>query len=221
MKMVIRQKLMPTNIPLKNTTSRKLQTEIEILFHSDYAISLIEGTPKKEAKKSFFIIGLIGFSSKLKIVKRDCERHNPYAKHYYQQTVKKHEEAKELIDKIINECDVKIEEASKEGIGLLLATNLNPTKRTFKFSVPLCYQIAILLNKYDLCIRKLQPLKDMEYISGRELNRKVDLMSKHMRKLFHSAELYHSTPLTISDLQTGNDKALKAEKLMGRLPGHE
>jgi len=212
---------MPANTPQKNKTTKKLQTEIEILFHSDYAINLIEGTPKKETEKSFFIIGLIGFSSKLKIVKRDCERHNPYAKHYYQNTEKKYEEAKEIIDKIISECDVKIEEASEDGIGLLPATNLNPTKRTFKFSVPLCFQIAILLKKYDLCIRKLQPLKDMEYISGRELNRKVDLMSKHMRKLFHSAELYSSTPLTINDLQIGNDKALKAEKLMGRLPGHE
>lgn len=212
---------MQTNQPVKKNPSANLQTEIEILFHSEYAISLIEGTAKNEETKSFFIIGLIGFSSKLKIVKRDCDRHNPYAKHFYQQSIEKLDEAKKLIDKIIIECDEKIKVAADEGIILLEATNPNPTKRTFKFSVSVCYQIAILLKRYDLCIRKLQPLKEMEYISGRELLRKVNAMSKLLRKLFHSVELYSSTPLSINDLQIGNDKALKAESLMGRLPGHE
>lgn len=202
-------------------TSDNLQTEIEIIFHSDYAVSLIEGTEKKEEPKSFFIIGLLGYSSKLKIVKRDCDRKNPYAKYYYQQSVQKFEEAKALIEKVIAECDDKTKAASEEGIMLLEATNPNPVKRTFKFSVSLCYQIAVLLKKYDLCIRKLQPLKEMEYISGRDLSRKVNSMSKLLRKLFHSVELYSSTPLTINDLQIGNDKARKAESLMGRLPGHE
>ncbi len=212
---------MLVNQEVKRTSATNLQTEIEILFHSEYAISLIEGTPKKEGDKSFFIIGLIGFSSKLKTVKRDCDRSNPYAKYYYQQVELKYNEAKELINKINSECDVKFKEASEDGIGLLEANNLNPEKRTFNFSVSLCYQIAILLKKYDLCIRKLKPLQDMGYISGRELNRKVNSMSKLLRKLFHSVELYTSTPLTIHDLQHGTDKALKAESLMGRLPGHE
>jgi len=212
---------MPANQATKKSPSNNLQTEIEILFHSDYAISLIEGTPKKEGDNSFFIIGLIGFSSKLKMVKRDCDRNNPYAKYYYQQSLNKYNEAKTLIDETNAECDVKFKEASDDGIGLLEANNLNPVKRTFKFSVSFCYQIAILLKKYDLCIRKLQPLKDMDYISGRELTRKVNSMSKLLRKLFHSAEQYTSTPLTIHDLQHGTDNALKAESLMGRLPGHE
>lgn len=212
---------MQNNTLTEKTHSNKLQTEIEILFHSDYAVNLIEGTPKKTGEKSFFIIGLLGFSSKLKIVKRDSDRHNPYAKFYYDQSVKKYNIAKKLIDDFIVECDSKIKEVSLDGIELLEATNPTPIKRSFKFSVPLCYQIAILLKRYDLCIRKLHPLKDMEYISGRELNRKINLMSKSIRQLFHSAEPYTSTPLTIHDLQTGNDKALKAESLMGRLPGHE
>jgi len=212
---------MQTNQPIKKNPTANLQTEIEILFHSEYAINLIEGTAKNDDAKSFFIIGLIGFSSKLKIVKRDCDRHNPYAKYFYQQSIEKFDEAKKLIDEIIIECDDKIQIASDDGIILLVATNPNPVKRTFKFSVSVCYQIAILLKRYDLCIRKLQPLKEMEYISGRELNRKVNSMSKSLRKLFHSVELYSSTPLTINDLQVGNDKALIAETLMGRLPGHE
>lgn len=209
------------NNQTKKSTSINLQTEVEIIFHSDYAINLIEGTPKNENDKTFFIIGLIGFSSKLKIVKRDYDRHNPYAKFYYEQSLQKFNNAKILIDEINNECDEKIKEASNDGIRLLEATSLKPTKRTFNFSVSFCYQIAILLKKYDLCIRKLQPLKEMEYISGRELNRKVSSMSKILRQLFHSVEAYTSTPVTINDLQTGNEKALKAESLMGRLPGHE
>lgn len=212
---------MPNNHAIKKTPSINLQTEIEIIFHSEYAISLIEGTPKKDNEKSFFIIGLIGFSSKLKTIKRDLDRHNPYAKFYYDQSIKKYEDAKKIISEINSECDDKFIEASNDGLGLLEATSLNPEKRTFKFSVSFCYQIALLLKKYDHCLRKLQPLKEMEFISGRELNRKINSMSKSLRQLFHSVELYSSTPLTINDLQVGNDKALKAEELMGRLPGHE
>ena len=91
---------MQTNQPIKKNPTANLQTEIEILFHSEYAINLIEGTVKNDDAKSFFIIGLIGFSSKLKIVKRDCDRHNPYAKYFYQQSIEKFDEAKKLIDEM-------------------------------------------------------------------------------------------------------------------------
>jgi integrating conjugative element protein (TIGR03761 family) len=212
---------MTNNQATKKPTEINLQTEIEIIFHSEYAINLIEGTPKKDNEKSFFIIGLIGFSSKLKLIKRDLDKKNPYARFYFDESIKKYETAKKLINQVNTECDHKIKEASDNGLGILEATSLKPEKRKFNFSVSLCYKIALLLKEYDHCIRKLQPLKEMDFISGRELNRKVNSMSKSLRQLFHSAELYNSTPLTINDLQIGNDKAIKAESLMGRLPGHE
>ncbi|MET1256928.1 PFL_4669 family integrating conjugative element protein [Aliikangiella maris] len=204
---------------LKKQLRANLRTTIKITFHTQYALNLIEGTDAKKHPHKFFIIGLLGFASKIKTVKREADNKNPYARYYYQQAEIILDKAKVFFEKTHQECEATFKDAENVGITLSIAETENPVEREFSFKVDLCYQAVILLAKYDICIRKLQAAKQTGFMSNNATNNKIEKMSKLMRQLFHSLEPYKNHSVTIEDIKEGNEKAKLAYEAMGVIPG--
>ena len=104
------------------------------------------------------------------------------------------------------------------GINLSLAENPKPVQRKFKFVVPICYQAAILISKYDLCIRRFQSVKALGFMSSNQYDKSSKTLSKALRRLFHSLEQYKDMQVTFEDIAYGNARARDAAKAMGPLP---
>lgn len=194
-----------------------LKQSVTVSFHTKYAINLIEGSKNRGPQKKHHITGLLSFASKLKIVKKDGELNNPYANYYLTKAIKLHSEALLKVSEISKYCSDEIASYEEIGFSIIVATNNNPTEKTFTFSVPLCYKIVLLLVEYDLCVRQLQSLFQTGFLTEEDFEKKINSMGQAMRRLFHSAEKYTSVPVTISDIQVNNERAIVAKKAMGDL----
>ena len=205
---------MPTS---KVYIQSNLKQSVAVSFHTKYALNLINGSKNRGPQKNHHITGLLSFASKLKQVKKDAELKNPYAKYYLNKAIEFHSEALAKVNEISQECMIEITNYKKIGISIIVAKNNNPTEKIFTFSVPLCYKIVLLLAQYDICIRQLQSLFKMGLITHEDFEKKINAMGQVLRRLFHSAENYTSVPVTISDIQVNNERAIVAKKAMGDL----
>ncbi|WP_181817692.1 AcaB family transcriptional regulator [Psychromonas sp. B3M02] len=194
-------------------TQANLKQAIKIKFHTNYAINLIDGSNRKKHK----IAGLLIFASKFKIVERDSNLQNPYAKYYIKITKKNYAAAEVEIKNTSKYCADIIMKSKKNGVEILVAENNNPIEKSFTFTAPLCYKVALLLSDYDLCIREVQSIYNLGLISDSDYQDKINSMGQCLRSLFHSVESYVSTSVTIEDIQIGNIKALEAKSKMSNV----
>lgn len=191
----------------------KLKTTMDLNIHTQYAINLIEGTKNDRA----FIPGLISFSSKLKIVKLDHDKGNPFAKHYMNIVDEKFKAAAQSISNEIKDTEEITSKIESDNFSLPLSSNPNPTKKSFFFAVPFCYKVAIQIHQYDMLIRKLNALEVLGYISKNTINEKINNISKELRKLFHSIEKYTSFEVSEQDKDNKSEQYIQAEKIMGQI----
>lgn len=195
-----------------------LRTSLEISFHTKLALGMIEGTGRKNNSRGSYIIGLLGFASKAKIVHLDALKRNPYATHYYELAETNLDNVIQKLAKTNEFADSVIKQSEELGIRLSISENISPTVRTFQFMVPFCFLAATQLQQFDLCVRKLESAKQVGFISRQTFSSKVEQMSKPLRRLFHCLVRYKSLPVSIKDIQAGSEVALLAEASMGPLP---
>lgn len=203
---------------LEGKSQPNLRTSLEITFHTKLAVGMIEGTGRKNNSRDSYIVGLLGFASKAKIVYLDMRKKNPYAIHFYELAEKSLEKAIHNLAVTNKYADDIFEESEKLGIRLSISKNLSPALRTFQFMVPFCFLAATQLQQFDLCVRKLESARQVGIITRRKYDAKVELMSKPLRSLFHCLVRYKSLPVSINDIQAGTEVALQAVAQMGLLP---
>lgn len=197
---------------LNNDIKRNLKTSVSLTFHTQFSMGLIHGSKQNE---NSYIVGLFAFSAKLKAIYIDKSKDNPFADQFILAALTKYIEAEKVVKEVESFCKKEMENLETLEINLSPAKNKNPQEVSFTFSIPFCYKMAFLISRYDNCIRSLEALEQMTFITDTERYVRIDLMSKSFRSMFHCLEQYKRINIDSTDIALNNKKAKEAIKLMG------
>jgi len=197
---------LPTTPPLAGKPYPS--SEISLVLHNPIAQSLIQGS------WGYKRMGLLQFAKLMQSLWQAAKEDDPYAEWYLMRTYEQITLLKEEIKKAELMCQQKF--AELRGLEVQVVDNIKPVKFPLKFSTPFGYMAAYLIADLDYLFRQTNILKRLGILL--EEDQKPASFVQRIHKLFSHSRLWQYTGVSRKDIKENNQRAQKAEELMGRVP---
>lgn len=191
------------------------QGQIELELHTKSALRLWFGRAK--TKEKYGIMGLPGFSAKMRILENNIRKDDPYAYYHFDMM------SKEIIalSKDYDEMDNDIEAilaTIPSALKVPSVASINPTNFDINFASRLGFRAMYQLIKADNIAMKIIKAAHIDLLSVSERIKMLNLIEARMRATFNKCYKYVNCDVTRDDIAANNQRARNAIAKMGEIP---
>lgn len=187
---------------------------IKLTLHTKSAINIWNGRAKTDTK--YGLMGLPGFSSKMRILENAIKKDDPYAYYHYsvvQDAIAATSEQLDVLDRDIDAILALVPKA----LTVPDVSARKPMEFDILFASHLGFKAMYQLIKVDNIVMKILKAKHVALISTKEKVQYCNMAESKMRALFNVCYQYHFCDVTRDDMAANNQKAQLAISKMGEL----
>ena len=188
---------------------------IELCLHTRNAVRVWFGRTK--TKERYGIMGLPGFSAKMRILENNIRDDDPYAYYYYDVMFRAIEKTSREFDEIEADIDA-ILSTIPSALKVPDLTSNEPMVFDVNFSSRLGFKAMYQLIKADKICMKVLKAAHVDLISNSDKFRIANGLESKMRALFNLCYKYHNCDVTRDDMAANNQRARSAIDKMGVIP---
>lgn len=191
------------------------QGQIELELHTKSALRLWFGRAKTKEKHG--IMGLPGFSAKMRILENNIRKDDPYAYYHFDMMSKEILSLSKDYDDMDNDIEAILATIPRALKVPSVASN-NPTNFDINFASRLGFRTMYQLIKADNIAMKIIKAAHIDLLSVSERIKMLNLIETRMRALFNTSYQYVNCDVTRDDMAANNQRARNAIAKMGELP---